>query len=226
MILPGLTLTPARVKSKRRGGLLVVAVLLFGIVAGGIFGLRHLGLWLEVDEPLQHARAIAVLGGGFPYRAAEAANLYRAGWAQEVWLTRGSLDDRDRSLAEFGIPITSEHESGRWLLLKLGVPAGAIRLVPEPVNNTLSELQAILRYAQNGPSGPLIIVTSRAHSRRVRVIWNTMSADRLAMVRYTPRDRYNAAIWWHDSKDALETFRETFGILNAWAGFPIAPRER
>ena len=224
--MSALTATPARAAHRRRSRLPVFAALLIGILVLGVFAFRHLGLWLEVDEPLRQSRAIAVMGGGFPFRAAEAAALYKAGWAREVWLTQGSRNDRDRALEEFGIPVIYEHESGRGLLLKLGVPAEAIQILPERVNNTLSELQSVLRYAGSGAAEPLIIVTSKPHSRRVRVIWDTMATGRAAIVRYTPRDRYGAAVWWHDSKDALETFREAFGVLNAWAGYPIAPRER
>jgi hypothetical protein len=61
----------------------------------------------------------------------------------------------------------------------------------------------------------------------VRVIWNALAGKKTRMVvRTTPREAYDEDHWWRTSTDALTTFREMFGILNAWAGFPIAPRER
>lgn len=202
-------------KLQRRTALFVV------LTAGSILGFRHLGLWLEVKSPLEPSRAIVVMGGGFPYRAAEAARLYKAGWAHEVWLTQGSRDDRDRTLEFFGIPLTSRHESGRWLLLKAGVPETAIQLVPGTAEDTVSELRSVLRYSQNGPAGPLIFVTSPVHSRRVKVIWNAVSTGRKCIVHYTPADAYHASAWWGNRADAGVTLRETFGILNAWVGFPV-----
>jgi hypothetical protein len=118
------------------------------------------------------------------------------------------------------------------VLLRLGVPEAAIRLVPEPVDNTVTEIRAILRFADQqanfqGLRGPVMLVTSKAHSRRVRVIWNNLSGGRRpAIVRYAASDPFDPHHWWGTTTDAISTFREGFGILNAWAGFPIAPRER
>jgi uncharacterized SAM-binding protein YcdF (DUF218 family) len=199
------------------------------VTAAGLslFGLRHLGTWLELDEPLAHAKAIVVLGGGQPFREEEAANLYRAGWAGEVWVTHGFPDDRDAALERIGLPAVPELERSRQVLTKLGVPAAAIQVIPNPVNNTVTELRTIIRYGQSGPNLPIIIVTSTSHTRRVRVIWNAVADGRQrAIVRYTPEDSYDGERWWHTTTDVITTAREAVGILNVWAGFPIVPRDR
>jgi hypothetical protein len=46
------------------------------------------------------------------------------------------------------------------------------------------------------------------------------------IVRYSSAETYDAARWWSNSSDALATFKELFGILNALAGFPVEPRDR
>ena len=131
-----------------------------------------------------------------------------------------------------GITTLPEHELSRQILMKLGVPAAAIQVVPGSVNNTAAELAAIagyarLRAAESGSSGHLILVTSRSHTRRSRVIWHILThGGQTAMVRYAESDPYDALRWWRTTTDALTTARETFGIVNAWAGYPIAPRER
>lgn len=215
-----------RQKSGRtRFALYILSSLIF-LACLGLAAFRYVGYWLVLDETLERSKAIVVMGGGFPYRAAKAAELYKEGWAKEVWLTQGSQNDRDRDLAAFGMPQTAEHESGRWLLQKLGVPEGSIKVVPEPVDNTLTELRAVYQYATQHGGGPLIIVTSKQHTRRVRVIWNAVAGRKMRMeVRSTPREAYDEAHWWRNTTDALATFRETFGILNVWAGSPIVPRE-
>ena len=207
---------------------LVPFALVFLVSACGLlFAFRDLGHWLELDEPLRPAAAIVVLGGGFPFRAIEAATLYRNAWAKEVWLTPGKADKGDAALAAIGFTTTAEYESSRAVLEKLGVPPANIRIIPIPVENTVAELRAIRDYAQNRSPGPVILVSSRSHTRRVRVIWNRVTpANRIAIVRYTPEDPFDAARWWHTTSDAIAAFREAFGIVNAWAGFPMAPRER
>ncbi len=54
----------------------MVLVLLVALVA---LGLRKLGHWLVVADPLEHAEAIVVLSGHLPFRAMEAASIYNRG---------------------------------------------------------------------------------------------------------------------------------------------------
>jgi hypothetical protein len=212
--------------------ILCFALLFLIATAGLLFTLRNLGEWLQIDEPLRRSSAIAVLGGGVPFRAMEAASLYGRGWASEVWLTQASPNEADRALEKLGVAVIPEHEYSRLVLKKLGVPDAAIHLIPEHVDNTATEIKAIFRYAQALPAAgrttnSVILVTSKVHTRRVRVIWNAFApGSQMAIVRYTPLEPFDGRRWWRTTTDALATFREAFGILNAWAGFPIAPRER
>ncbi len=209
-------------RRRRWIGLLAVIAL---AAAACLFIFSHLGQWLMINEPLRQAQAIVVLGGGQPWRSIEAARLYRDGWAHEIWLTTGTPNELDAELASIGFPADSEKEFSRRVLLKLGVPDADIRDIPMEVDNTVSELRVIAAFAQP-PAGPIIIVTSKAHTRRVRLIWNAVAPTRQAIIRYKPSDPFDPARWWRTTKDALSAFREAFGILNVWAGFPIAPRER
>ncbi|HEY3839605.1 MAG TPA: ElyC/SanA/YdcF family protein [Bryobacteraceae bacterium] len=214
--------------SLRRKGLWVAGGLILVALGLGLAALHNLGQWLEVDETLQHAAAIVVFGGGVPFRAMEAAGLYRDGWAREVWLTHTSPNDNDRAMDSLGIPFVREYEYSRQVLEKLGVPPSAIRMVPDAVDNTEAEVRAVIHYEQAcGVQGPVILVSSKYHSRRIRVIWNAVVKDRrVAVVRYAAMEKFNAGRWWSTTTDATATCREGFGILNAWAGFPISPRER
>ena len=214
-------------KTQRASRIGIVASLFVLALAALLFlGFRYVGYWLVLDEPLEPSAAIVVMGGGFPYRAAKAAEIYKEGYAKEVWLTQGSKNDRDRDLEAFGMPVTAEHESGRWLLEKLGVPPENIRLLPEPVNNTYSELRVVFAHAKAAGGKPIVIVTSKQHTRRVRVIWNVVSGGAVRMaVRSAPSETYDEAHWWRTTTDSISTFREVFGIANVWAGFPVAPRE-
>ncbi len=67
------------------GGLLVVVAM----YVGHPLLLSVLGEYLVVEQPREQADAILVLSGHAPFRALEAAALYRQGWAPGVRLTRG-----------------------------------------------------------------------------------------------------------------------------------------
>src|SRR5262245_50199547 len=102
---------------------------------------RHLGSWLVVEDPLMHAQAIFVLAGDPPFRAIEAAKIYRQGWAPEVWLAPDARRPGDRAFAKLGIEPPNEREFNRAALIRLGVPASAIRTLDTPVWNTQDEVK-------------------------------------------------------------------------------------
>src|SRR5690242_12768826 len=67
---------------------LVVIGVLIALTACGIIAFRHAGRWLIHENPLSHSDVILVLSGSMPYRAEEAAKVFRAGYASEIWLTQ------------------------------------------------------------------------------------------------------------------------------------------
>jgi len=70
----------------------------------------------------------------------------------------------------------------------------------------------------------VIIVTSKPHTRRVRLIWHKrVGNDPRLIIRYVSDDPFDAAHWWRKTSDALDVVREWLGIANAWAGFPLHP---
>ena len=69
------------------GRRLLILLVMLALMAGAAFwAFRKVGRWLVDPDPLQHARAIVVLSGRLPFRSMEAAEVYRQGWAPEVWL--------------------------------------------------------------------------------------------------------------------------------------------
>jgi len=70
----------------------------------------------------------------------------------------------------------------------------------------------------------VIIVTSKAHSRRVRATWSAVVGNSpRAIIRYAEEEPYQAGRWWRNTRDALDVSREVFGLMNVWAGFPVQP---
>jgi uncharacterized SAM-binding protein YcdF (DUF218 family) len=189
-------------------------------------GLASLGHWLLVDDPLEPATAAVVFGGHVPFRAMEAAAIFQKGLVHEVWLTQGAIHLEDDAMAKLGIHEVPEHEYSRQVLERLGVPPASIRILDEPVDNTAEEVTVIAQEMRRVGGKRIILLTSKNHTRRVRVTWQKLVGDApQAIVRYTPDDPYNPDRWWHNSRQALSVAREAFGLLNAWAGFPLNSRE-
>lgn len=204
----------------RRSRAWFVLLIVLCLAAATIGCLRRVGHWLVVQDPLQPAAAIAVLSGRMPTRAVEAAELYRQGLAPQVWLTlpEGPGDE----LASMGIPFVSEEVYNKRVLMHFGVPAGAIRILDPPIVNTADEVDVIARQAARQAASTIIIVTTKAHTRRVRAIWHKkLGNSPQAIVRYASSDDFDSEHWWRRTRDALDVLREVFGLANVWAGFPV-----
>src|SRR5439155_26373806 len=118
-------------------------LLIFVVLAAGWALLAPaLATWLIVEKPLEHADAIIVLSGSAVYveRTTRAFELYKQGIAPRIFVT----DDGGRSGWS-----SSERENPSFVgleqieLLKDGVEADAITVLPGNVTGTDSEANAI-----------------------------------------------------------------------------------
>ena len=193
------------------GGVLLLVLCFFSV-----------GRWLVVEDTLGKARAIAVLSGGMPLRAMEAAKLYREGYAPEIWLTHSA--EPAATLGEMGIPFAGEDYYNTRILIHEGVPSGAIRVLDPPIVNTADEINAIAAALAKERDPTAILVTTKAHTRRVRLLWQRLGSGRgNAIVRAASGDPFDPGHWWRTTGDALDVVREVLGLMNAWAGLPLHP---
>lgn len=200
------------------GGIVIVLV----VVAATIF--VAVGRWLVVEDPLAHADVIVILSGRLPERAIEAARVYRAGYADQIWISPpiSPVDD----LKAMNISYLGEDFYNEKVLIAQGVPPDAIRILDRPDANTEAEVRQTVEELRKLDFHSVIIVTSKPHTRRVRTIWRKLvGSEPRMMVRYAQDDIYDGAHWWRHTPDALDVVRETLGLLNAWAGFPLRPSE-
>jgi uncharacterized SAM-binding protein YcdF (DUF218 family) len=204
----------------RRRASRIFLVLLGVLFLAAITILIGIGRWLVVEDPLEKAQAIAVLSGRLPIRAIEAAKLYRAGYAPEVWLTRSA--EPGEALQAMGIPYVGEDFYNFRVLIHEGVPVDAIHVLQPSILNTANEMTSIAAALAEKKGKTVIIVTTKAHTRRVHTLWNKL-ADRRgrAIVRAATTDPFQPGRWWSTTSDALDVLREVLGLLNAWAGLPL-----
>jgi uncharacterized SAM-binding protein YcdF (DUF218 family) len=200
-----------------------VFVLLLLLVVLGFFAGRNAGHWLIREDALQPADVIVVLSGALPYRALGAAEVYKSGYAPEVWVSYPLGPQQE--LSSLGIHFVGEEEYNREILVHQGVPEKNVEIFSGRIINTEEEVEEIAREMKAQGKRTVIIVTSPEHTRRVRALWNALAGGELkAIVRGAPTDPFDADHWWRNTPDSLAVTRESLGLVNVWFGLPVRPR--
>jgi uncharacterized SAM-binding protein YcdF (DUF218 family) len=212
-------------KRVRRIVLAFLVVLAF-LAAAAVWAFLNVGRWLVVSDALQPARAIVVLSGLTPYRAIEAADIYRQGLAPEIWLLKDSEGASGKEFTRLGIHHVSEAEYDQQVLERLEVPGKAIRVLEPPTTNTVDEEQHIAAELRRVGGDNVILVTSPLHTRRTKSIWHIVVGDHHdVIVRYDTSEPTNPAHWWRTTQDVEAVLHEVLGLINAWLGFVAKPRQ-
>jgi uncharacterized SAM-binding protein YcdF (DUF218 family) len=200
----------------------IVAGVLVCAIIFGVIGFRAAGRWLIREDALAHADVILVLSGSMPYRAEEAANVYREGYAAQIWLTHPVSPAEE--LGSMGIHFESDEEYDKAVLVHDGVPEAAIRVLPDEIVNTEQEIEEARRELGHAGKTSIIVVTSVQHTRRVRALWRTLGDPNMKLIVHgAPQDEFDADHWWRNSRDVLYVTREYLGLINAWLGLPVRP---
>lgn len=169
--------------------------------------LRAAGGLLVVEDPLEHADAIIVLGddnyGGD--RATRAAQLFRSGLAAEVVASGPMLRPY------FGITelIARDLESR-------GVPASDVLRFDHRGRNTIEEAFALRNFVAAHGWRRVLLVTSNYHTRRARYIYSKVFPGDIAVeVASAPDSDYNPNSWWESQESAELFFHEMIGYFGA-----------
>jgi uncharacterized SAM-binding protein YcdF (DUF218 family) len=200
---------------------LVASFLLAGFASAPV--LRGIADFLIVEDSLEHATAIVPLGGQTPFREMEAAKLYRAGWAPQVVIVRTAPNAESEALRGLGIKERQDWELRREVLIRQGVPASAIVFLTMKADvGTLEELQAVYS-AITSKDAPMILVTSKYHTRRTRLTWQYVTAGKSQpIVRAATGDPFDPNHWWHRRSFVSSVIHEYFGLVYYYARFLVA----
>jgi len=196
-------------------GVLIALIALAGATAAAlVFG----GRVLVVADPLPaHADAIVMLAGSIPDRVLETAEVYRSGVAPRVVVTRERLRAGDVALRAHGVRLPEPDELSIAALERLGVPEQAIIRLRRRTHSTESEAATIARWACRARIRRLVIVTSRAHTRRTRLIFDRMLGAQIALtVRPSRFDSFSARRWWRVRRDAKTVLYEWERLVHYW----------
>jgi uncharacterized SAM-binding protein YcdF (DUF218 family) len=148
--------------------------------------------WI-VNQPLAPADVIVVLGGGLDTRPFEAARLYHLGLAPKILL----MNPRPAPSAELGL-VPTEADLSRSILLKKGVPAGAIVVPGTYVLNSFDESLVLRDWARTNRIKRAIIATDIFHTRRVRWLYDKELRHTGLQIEVdaVPVHEYSVDDWW------------------------------
>lgn len=168
-----------------------------------------LGQWLVVEKPLEKADAIFVLAGSANYveRNTEAARLYKLGAAPKILLSNDGLQggwDNVRQRNPYFV------ERAKWLLLENGVPETDIVILPDRINGTDDEADALVRHLQQNPYRSVLLVTSSFHTRRAlwtftRTINNINLTTEIGVQSPSTTNGMHSYTFWWTNRDGLRS---------------------
>ncbi len=184
----------ATTRNRRWSSQRVLKGLVLFIVAWGVLA------WvaaraLIVNAPLASADVIVVLSGSSAYleRTQKATELYRQGRAPLVLLTndhtRGGWSSALQRNPYFVERATEE-------LIKEGVPAEKIRIVPGLASSTREEALILKEYALAQRLRSILVVTSAYHSRRALRSLRQSFAGTGITVGLEPTPKGSTVFWW------------------------------
>ncbi len=212
----------------------IIVWVVIAAVAGGLavyVGRRALltaiGGFLIVRDTPQAADAIVVLSGSLPDRILEAVDLYQAHLAPRIILTREQPLPGLQEVRARGAALAEHHEQNVSVAQQLGVPGDAITVMPAATSSTLAETRALVGYLKAQGIHSLLLVTSKAHARRARLIFRHAAGSALRVAVCPSRhDPFSAGSWWHERAFVRRVVIEygkllTYVVVDRWrAGRP------
>lgn len=192
----------ARVRPRRAIGRVFVAIAALALVTPACC-FPFAGRFLVREDPLEPADAIVVLAGARVERWLEGVELFRERRAPTIVLSPGRLEKAEMALRAKGVRLPTEVELARDAMLQLGVPAAAIQIFPDNVDNTAQEAEALHRLVRQTQWQRFIVVTSRYHTRRTGFAFRRAFRDSPVriLIRASRYDESDPARWWRHRAD-------------------------
>lgn len=195
------------------------AIILAPLLLLSTFLLSRAGGWLVVEDPLEKADGIVILGGTMYERQLEAVDLFKDAWASRIFVLRELADWGEAELVARGITYLSAVDIQVDAMERLGVPRDRITIL-DRASSTAREADVLYQLAQRDKLGVVIVVTSKQHTRRARLVMNRRMAGTGVRVitRASRYDRTDVEHWWRTRATARFTLFETQRLLAYWIG--------
>jgi uncharacterized SAM-binding protein YcdF (DUF218 family) len=198
----------------RRGALIAAPLILILALL-----LPRAGAWLVVADRLEKSDAIVVLGGTMYERPLEAIELLNDGWAPRIYLFREIADWGEVELLKRGVPYTRSVDVQIDAMVRLGVPRDAIRVLDQ-ANSTAEESTHVLGLVTREKYSRVIVVTSKQHTRRARLVMRRRldGTGVEVIVRPSRYDLSPVDRWWSNRSTLRFTVFEAQRLLGYWIG--------
>ena len=190
---------------------IVLAVVVWQTRERWLSGMIH--AWV-VNEPVERADAVFILGGGAQFRSFEAVRLHREGHAAKVLFPhiKPGADEPDATVSRETVLI------GR-VLDHHTIPAAAREEIGRDVTSTRDEIAALRAWADRAQARVVLVPTDPFHTRRLKALARAHFAGSATRVLVTVVDPpgYRWQEWWRDEQGFLSFQNELLkGVLNAF----------
>jgi len=180
----------------------VIALLLVSaaVVLSSPVWFPALGYLLVVDDPLEKADLIEVLGDGDPQRGVEGAKLFKEGWAPRMVTTGGLIPACAEGL---GDKYTNADLTAKILSIH-GVPPRDITVL-HVATSTFEEAEALRKFMENSGYKSVIVVTSIYHTRRARMVFRKAFKGTNLKIIMRPAEggKFRLDHWWTREDDMI-----------------------
>jgi uncharacterized SAM-binding protein YcdF (DUF218 family) len=177
------------------------------------------GVIVDHVDPIAPADVIYVLGGSRIERALEAADLYADHVAPKILISEGAREGVENTLRRRGIHVPTEGEGARdTLVAHFNIPASAIEILADDVDNTAQEAETLGSRAVTEHWKRLIVITDCATTRRAGFVFRSVLPTVDIVARCSRHDNYDPWRWWRRRSTFRETFYEFPKLLAYWAG--------
>ncbi len=213
---------PIEPGSKKSGGpsilkwiifILVIAYMLLSYFRVPI--LTRLGEYLIVQQPLEKADLIVCMEGKPVELGLAAAEVYKRGFAPEIFIPREEPPDGNEVLKARGVHFPEKSELLIMMLRGLGVPRSACIISDLPIGSVLKEAQLVRDLAEAKGYHALIIVTSPAQARSTWLIFKHVFRQGDVKIIMTPSryTNFKADNWWKTGKYVNEVIIEYHRLI-------------
>ena len=208
---------------------LIAAVVLFAVLFLARQPLlRTMGRYLVVEDPPANVDAIVVLSGSIPDRILHGVDLYKAGRAPLMFLTREPESPGLKELRARGLNIPEQADLNLTIARQLGVPQSAIAMVEQRTGSTIGEASALLPELRRRQVHSILLVTSKTHARRAALIFHVLDRGTIRVLSSpTPYDPFSPDDWWQHRVIARRVVTEYgkllfFQLIDRWRPHALA----
>ncbi len=199
---------------------LYILLILALVVIFSLAVIPEMGNFLIVDDHLVRADVIVVLMGSLADRSLEAADLYHSGYADEI-LFGNELIEGLEMLKARGINVPESAEILSYVLVELGVPVEAIKVLPGQALSTFEEAHIVGDYLKERQDiKNVILVTSSYHTRRSKLtfesVFKKLGLEVTVLSRPSQYSLFRPERWWADRESAKVIVQEYQKLAFFW----------